>query len=80
VTNIVTLPLLLGVASVATADSLVGGYSTYELVYRGIGAVTLLAGVALFSAWHMGSWTLLYRELSKGGQKSVMKQWWNRGA
>jgi hypothetical protein len=80
ITNIVTLPMLLAVTSNAGLDYVVSGYPLYEIMYSSIGALTLLVGVALFSSWHMGSWTLLYRELSKGGQKSVMKQWWNRGA
>ncbi len=77
-TQLVSLPILFAAAGDSVMIWGMNGYVFYSTFYHSVGALILMIVVALFSSWHMGSWTLFYRELLAGRKSSVTKQFWNR--
>jgi hypothetical protein len=76
--NVLTLPLLFGEFFLAVKQQTLEIAPIYGFVSLSLIAIFTFIAAAIFSAWHMGSWTLLFEELSTGHHRSLSHRLWKR--
>lgn len=75
---IIVMPVyLLGVGLSVTYGSTFGVWIFYNLLGI-LGALIVGGTAAIFSAWHFGTWTLFYEELTKAPRRSIVRRVFQR--
>lgn len=72
---VLTLPSLMLLFADAPAAFGLPWVYLHDRLYIWVFLTTLYAASVLFSVWHVGSWTMLYKELARGNRTSKTHRW-----